>query len=127
MRTKRGLASAEVVQTPPDAGTASFGMTVKKGREAVSCSQWNGGFCADSGPSRSDRRRPGLRPFEAFTIDRHRPSAALQDRVCDRAQNARKRSSAKGVDRAILTDPSTAPGTGVRFTDYGVRAIVPFR
>jgi hypothetical protein len=34
--------------------------------KAISCSQWNAGFGAHSGPSRGDPRRRAFRPIEAF-------------------------------------------------------------
>ncbi|MFZ0599903.1 MAG: hypothetical protein WAN05_00700 [Roseiarcus sp.] len=40
----------------------------KKGGEAYFGSQLNGGFGADSGPSRGDRCRRAIRPIEPFAI-----------------------------------------------------------
>ena len=38
---------------------------VSKAEEPISCEQWNSGYGADSGPSRSDPCRRALRPIEA--------------------------------------------------------------
>lgn len=57
--------------------------------KAISPTEWNGGFCADSGPSGGGPCRLAFRPFETvavrFATDRPRPLACVHARPFGRA------------------------------------------
>jgi hypothetical protein len=77
------------------------GLQTLLGGETYSALRWNDGYGADCGPSQGDLFRRGIRPFEMIAIrsatDCPRPEADLQDRPCERAESARKRTLAERV------------------------------
>jgi hypothetical protein len=76
----------------------------------ISCSQWNGGFDAHSGPCRGDPCRRAFRPFEASK------PVVCYFRNTSSNPAVRRRDHARPTPRAFARDPFGAPAPVARET-----------